>query len=126
LGPGGSRVFRTAAYDVRADHPLAAPLKQAAPNAVLLFDGVFLFRPELAGCWDLRIYLDISFEESLRRALTRDLPVLGSREVIEERYRRRYIPGQKLYLAACCPRDTADWVIDHELPETPALIAAQK
>jgi hypothetical protein len=40
---------------------------------VLLFDGVFLMRPELRAYWDLTIYLDISADESLRRALTRDV-----------------------------------------------------
>jgi uridine kinase len=122
LGPGGSREFRTAAYDVRADVPLDLPFQRASSQALLLFDAVFLLRPELAACWDWTIFLDISFEESLRRALGRDLPSLGSRQAVEERYRLRYIPGQQLYFQLCHPREAADWVIDHESVEAPRLI----
>lgn len=121
LGPGGSRAYRTAAYDHRADHPLDLPEQTAPRESVLLFDGVFLFRPELAACFDLKIFLEISFEESLRRALSRDLPVFGSREVIEERYRLRYIPGQQLYFSLCNPRRAAHWVVGNEDVDNPTL-----
>lgn len=123
LGAGGSRVYRAAAYDHRADCPLNLPEQIAPQNAVLLFDGVFLFRPELAGYFDLKIFVDIPFEESLRRALLRDLLVLGSCEAVEERYRLRYIPGQQLYFSLCKPSLTADWVVDNEDVMNPSLLS---
>ena len=123
LGPGGSRAYRTAVYDVRADCPLNAPLLTAPEDVILLFDGIFLFRPELRGCWDLKILVEISFEEFLRRALTRDLPVLGSPQTIEERYRRRYIPGQRLYFEQCSPHLAADWRVNNEDVANPSLLS---
>ena len=42
LGPGGSRAFRRAIFDFRTDAPVETPVEHAAPDAILLLDGVFL------------------------------------------------------------------------------------
>ena len=42
VGPGGSRLYRRAVFDYRTDSEVAAPVETAAPNSVLLFDGIFL------------------------------------------------------------------------------------
>lgn len=42
LGPGGDRVYYQAVFDYRADSPIMAPPQEAAHDAVVLFDGVFL------------------------------------------------------------------------------------
>ncbi len=55
LGPGGSRRLRRKAFDHRTDTPVHAPEEVAAADAVLLLDGIFLHRDELAGRWDLSI-----------------------------------------------------------------------
>jgi hypothetical protein len=47
--PGGSGRFRRPVFDVDANSPLNASEEQAAPEAILLFDGIFLHRPELRG-----------------------------------------------------------------------------
>ncbi len=107
LGPGGDRCYRTALFDLAADSPAPAPAAQAAPNAVLLFDGVFLQRSELRGDWELTIFLDVGFETGQARALARDPasdPVL---------HRERYQGGQRIYLAECHPIERADIVIDN-------------
>ncbi|MBN2334339.1 uridine kinase [Candidatus Bathyarchaeota archaeon] len=110
LGPAGSLNYRTQAFDYRIDRAVDAPVKKARRDSVLLFDGVFLLRPELVNLWDLRIYLDVTFEESLRRGLERDP---GNATEIEEQYMSRYIPGQKLYHIHCSPPRKADIVIDN-------------
>jgi uridine kinase len=58
---------------------------------------VILQSAELAGCWEVSVYLDVSPEETLRRALVRDIDAFGSADVVRERYQRRYPPGQQLY-----------------------------
>ncbi len=72
-------------------------------------DGVFLQRPELDDLWDLRIWVDVSFEESLRRAEARDAHLM---ENVRVRYERRYHPGQRLYIDRVDPRSRADIVIE--------------
>ena len=59
LDPGGSLRYRTATFDYRTDDFLYKPLQTAPSNAVLLFDGIFLLRPELNDLWDFWIFLDV-------------------------------------------------------------------
>jgi len=125
LGPGGSRRYRTATFDVRTDQPRAAPLLLAAPDAVLVVDGVFLLRPELNDAWDLRVFLEVGFQETLRRAVARDRALFGSAQTTRARYQRRYIPGQRRYLATAQPQRIADVVIDNHDPTTPKLITSR-
>jgi uridine kinase len=121
LGPGGHRLYRTAVFDFGTDAPVEAHRRRAAEDAVLLFDGVFLLRPELRDCWELRIFVRVRPEESLRRAIVRDRELLGSAEEVERRYRTRYLPGQQLYLADADPLDHADAVVDNDDPRQPRL-----
>jgi uridine kinase len=79
-----------------------------AARGTLIADGVFLQRPELDDLWDLRIWIDVSFEESLRRAEIRDAHYM---EDVRGRYERRYHPGQRLYLEQIDPRSRADIVV---------------
>jgi uridine kinase len=117
FGPGGSREYRTAVFDVVAD----APLLRAPADAVLLFDGVFLLRRELFDLWDVRIFILTEPEETLRRALVRDGGLFGSAEEVERRYRARYLPGQRLYLVAERPDERADLVVVNDDPAAPSL-----
>jgi uridine kinase len=79
----------------------------AAPEP-LVADGVFLQRPELADLWDLRIWVDISFEAALERAVVRDAALFDE---VRDRYQRRYFPGQCIYLDEVDPRTRADIVV---------------
>ena len=76
-----------------------------SPDTIVLLEGVFLFRKELSPYVDYYIYLDISFEECLKRGLKR-----GGEE---ERYQNKYIPAQKKYLAEFPPSEHADIIIDN-------------
>jgi uridine kinase len=87
----------------------------------LLLDGVFLLRPQLRDCFELSIRLEVSEDTALARALTRDVPRLGDRATVRERYERRYGPSQRLYVERVRPGDTADIVIDNEDPTNPRL-----
>jgi uridine kinase len=88
---------------------------------VALIDGVFLQRPELADCWEGRIWVEADEEERLRRALARDAARFGGEDVVRERYTRRYLPGQRLYAERCRPAESADVVVHNDDPERPTL-----
>jgi uridine kinase len=119
LGPHGDRRFRDAVFDEEADLPVTRPLRHADPDTVLLFDGVFLMRPELEGCWEMVIFVDCSPEVAIRRAMRRDVGRFGTR--VEARYRTRYLPGQGLYLAECRPRERADFLVINDDPAHPVV-----
>lgn len=122
LGPGGSRRYRRAVFDFRADALVRGDEEEAPADAVLLFDGVFLLRPELIAMWEYRIFVHAPFEVTLKRALRRDVTLFGSEDVVRERYLRRYMPGQRLYLAAARPRERADAILENADPEQPELL----
>lgn len=94
LGPGGDRRFQHAVYDKGTDSALSQPVTTAPADAVLLFDGVFLLRPELIDQWDLRIFVSAAFDEALDRARTRDQTIFRSATEVERGYRSRYVPSQ--------------------------------
>jgi uridine kinase len=121
LGPGGSLEFRRAVFDFRTDGPVDSPLEKAAPNAILLFEGLFLLRNELRDCWDFGVFLDITPDETLLRGIKRNTPFQG-----EEKARRvfsvRYIPGQELYFQRDDPKARADVVVNNEDPDHPRIV----
>ena len=122
LGPGGSRRYRTAVFDYRADAGVNVRARVAEANAVLLFDGVFLLRTELTGFWDFTAFVEASFETTLARAERRDAASFGGVAEVRRRYGLRYIPGQRLYFDECRPRERADVVIDNNDPSNPFIL----
>ena len=120
LGPAGDRRFQHAVYDRDTDTALSPPVTTAAADAVLLFDGVFLLRPELIDRWDLRLFVSATFEQTLARARIRDLAPMGSATRVEQRFRNRYLPSQQHYFDTIRPTDLADIVVLHDEPERPA------
>jgi len=120
LGPGGGRRFRPALFDHRTDLPVVLPCQTAALEAVLLFDGVFLQCPALADSWDFRIWVEAPFDVTVPRAVRRD--AVGHEEAeVDAKYRRRYMPGQMMYLAQCNPREAADVVVHNVDFDNPDL-----
>lgn len=124
LGSGGDLRYLPGTYDYRTERNLPLSRIDAPRGAVLIFDGVFLLRPELRGCWDLVIYLHIEPDETLRRAVSRDLDLFGSAEAVIKRYRRRYLPGQRLYRERDRPMERADLVLDMSQPQAPKALRA--
>jgi uridine kinase len=122
LGPGGSRRYRRALFDYRVDEEVAAPEEEASPDSILLFDGVFLLRPELRAFWDFSIFVHTDFDEIVRRAEARDRELMGGAEAVKKRYRSRYIPGQELYFSSCAPQEAADAVVDNTDVLEPKLV----
>lgn len=117
LGPGGNLEYRPAVFDYKEDRPIRGPARKASSDAVLLFDGVFLLRPELVDLWDLRIYLDVSYGEMVARGVKRG----GGDAETMELYAQRYVPGQKLYQLHSAPKRRADLVIDNNDPLNPRV-----
>jgi phosphoglycolate phosphatase len=85
------------------------------PDTVVLFEGVFLFRRELAPYIDYRIFLDIPYEESKKRARERDPGA------VMDKYDTKYLPAQRKYLEEYPPEKTADMIIDNANREYPYL-----
>ena len=119
LGPGGDRRYRLAIFDQRHDTPVETPECEASPDAILLVDGVFLLRPELDDLWDFRIFVDADVNVAIERAIRRDMTVATSLERVRETYRRRYVPGERIYLETVRPMAKADLILGNTDVEHP-------
>lgn len=122
LGPGGDGRYLPAAYDHRLDEAVPPSYRAAPAGAILLFDGVFLLRPELRDHWDVTVYLHVEPQVTLTRALERDRELFGSEAVVRQRYRERYLPGQERYRAEARPLERANIVLDMRDPLDPVVL----
>jgi uridine kinase len=120
LGPGGSLNYRTKVFDHRTDSFIDSPIETAVPPAVLLFDGLFLHRPELRNNWDLSVFLDVPFTQSYARMAHRDGSDADPMAAANNRYRE----GQKLYFAECRPHEAADILVDYADLAAPQIVRA--
>ena len=125
LGADGNRRYCLGIYDYRIEQPLPEDWQVAPQNAILLFDGIFLQRPELFDFWDVRIFLQVDLETTVARAALRDQYLFGTEQQVRERYLNRYVPGQLIYLESVQPAQKADILIDNRDPQNPALISDQ-
>lgn len=121
LGPDGNGRYRTEVFDHSDDRPVRQELQTADPTAVLLFDGVFLLRPEIVHSWDFTIFLKTSFAVALERGVSRDATRFGTSGAARDRYRLRYQPGQRLYFAEADPENRADVVVINDELSRPTI-----
>lgn len=122
LGPEGDLKYRAAVFDFRTDSPVDAPWRTAPPDAVLIFEGIFLQRPELLPHWDFSIFVEAGFDVTIERAFRRDRDLFETKDKTQEIYEERYIPGQKLYLSTQRPAEKADVVVDNNDFDRPVLL----
>lgn len=82
--------------------------------AVLIVEGVFLFRPPLVDLFDLTIWIEIDFDAALARATQRpdDLARYPDQDAIAARYTSRYFPAQRRHIEQDRPKQRADIVFD--------------
>jgi uridine kinase len=110
---------RPAVNDVDADRPVHPDPVAVAADTVLLVDGIFLQRPELADVWDATLWVDVPFAVSVPRGNGRFGD--GHDPDPDAESNRRYVGGQRLYLAAADPRARATWVLDNTDLDRPVL-----
>jgi uridine kinase len=92
------------------------------PELVVVVDGVFLQRPELADLWDATVWVEADLEVAAGRAFERDLPRIDSLDQERERYRCRYLPAQRRYVEEQRPRERATFVLLNTGLDKPELV----
>jgi uridine kinase len=118
----GSPRVQVAAFDELTDTTSPMFADVTTGTAVLVFDGLFLLRPELAEHWQLTVHLQAERrrEDGWRSYLHDDLPEHqpGRQEEIDRRLSRarwpRYSEGWQLYVDQVDPLKAATIVIDND------------
>jgi uridine kinase len=119
LSPRGNREYVREVYDVRREREVRRLPELAPDDAILVVDGIFTHRDELVRYWDYSVWLEVPFDVAVRRMASRDK---RAPDPAAPKY-RRYIEGQRLYIAECHPRDRASIVIDNADVENPMVLA---
>lgn len=121
LGPGGDRRIRTASFDLESDEPVYQEARYVPPGSILLLDGTFLQRPEIAPHLDFVIFVDADQAVCRERGVARDAAKAADSEAISSAYVHRYEPAFTLYQQLVDPRERADAVFDNNVPSAPRL-----
>jgi len=134
LGGRGHR-YRIAAFDEPTDRPLDPEPADVTGREVLLFDGIFLLRPELSAVWDLSIFLDGQERVQLTRVglVLNDLansPAADEAALLDRILTwvarlDRYSSGMQIYLDSADPVTEADVVVDNNDLLRPRIVAAR-
>jgi len=74
---------------------------------IVLLEGIFIFKPKYRKRFDLRIWIDCSFECALERAVERGQEGLSPPETVEA-FETIYFPAQRIHLTRDKPRESAD------------------
>lgn len=93
---------------------------QVQAETVVLIEGIFLLRPEIRPFIDVMVFLEVDEPTVLARAEARDVPGQGIE--VMARYHRKYLPGQREYLAANHPQTHADIIVDNRDYLAPTVI----
>lgn len=121
LGANGNRWYRTSSFDLENDVAIEQQPLLAPDDALLIVDGTFLQRPELADAWDFTIFVEVPEDVAERRGIRRDLDAQGDIVVTQRLYAERYRPAFNLYEGICDPKKNADIVWDNSDFSAPVL-----
>jgi uridine kinase len=88
---------------------------------VIVVDGSFLQRPELAPHWDAVVWLDTSFATALDRALPRDEQLFGGPDEVREAYELRYHAACRRYLREVRPIESAGVIVANDDLDRPEV-----
>lgn len=106
-GPGST--YRRRWHDLATDAYVDESPAPVPDRGVLLVDGVFLQRPELADAWDLVVWLEVPASVRVARMATRD----GTVDDVTHPDQQRYLDAQRIYRETCDPVSSADVVVDN-------------
>lgn len=119
LGPGGNGRIRLRHHELESDEILdGEPVPVVNPAYVLLVDGSFLMRPEVASLWDFHVLVEASRAVSASRQVLRDDAPADP----EDPYHARYFGAYDLYVAECDPAARADVIVDNTDLRFPAIV----
>ena len=119
----GSLEIIPALFSWHTDKPMKSDTIQIEKNSIILIEGVFLFHPELAAAWDLKIFLSAALETVMKRGTSRDSTTVEEAKQKCREYEHCYHGGQKIYINDINPEQLADIVIEYTDPTNPTILS---
>lgn len=115
---GCGTAYRTRLHDLASDSAVEESPSPVPATGVLVVDGVFAQRPELAEAWDLVVWLDAPDAERARRMARPDSVAAE----LDHPDQARSLDAQRIYADLCDPHAGADLVVDNTDPISPRLV----
>lgn len=96
---------------------------QFSNQSIVLIEGVLLFREPVNQYFNLKIFLDVTFDIAIERNIIRAQPAdIDEADNIEQRMNTKYIPIQKWYLNAYRVLEISDIIINNNDFNKPVLV----
>lgn len=123
----GGGAVRVAAFDERSDAPIDAPPQPVPPDGALVFDGLFLHRPELRSSWTLSVLLVGPSRARADAAAGLDRCQACGPDALLHVARwaalaHRYLHGWERYVERDRPEDRATFVVDNDDLAAPVVV----
>lgn len=80
---------------------------------IILLEGIFLFKPEYLDYFDLKIWVECSFETAMGRAIERSQEGMTADETVTT-YEAIYFPAQRLHFRLDSPREVSDLILQND------------
>jgi uridine kinase len=109
---GAGSSYRRRWHDLMTDGLVDEPPRPVPEGGVLVVDGVFAQRPELADAWDLVVWVHADDDVRVARMAARD----GVSADPDHPDQRRYLEAQAIYCERCAPEEHADLIVDNTDP----------
>ncbi|MDA1776576.1 hypothetical protein PDL16_05610 [Bacillus cereus group sp. BY9-3LC] len=122
LGPNGNLQYETISHNLITDIPVYNTPIFAQPNMVLIVDGTFLLKKDVAYLFDYKIFVDTDFEIARKRGAKRETDAFGSYEEAEKMFLNRYHEACKMYIDKHNPKERADVIFQNSDLGNPEVI----
>lgn len=80
---------------------------------IILLEGIFIFKPSYVDYFDLKVWVECSFETAMKRAITRSQEGLTEAETITA-YESIYFPAQRLHFRLDSPQTASDLILQND------------
>ncbi|PEE80062.1 AAA family ATPase [Bacillus toyonensis] len=114
--------YETISHNLVTDMPVQNEPLVALQNMVLIVDGTFLLKKDVAHLFDYKIFVDTDFEIARKRGAERETEAFGSYEEAEKMFLNRYHAACKMYIDEHNPKECADVVFRNSDLENPEVI----
>jgi uridine kinase len=74
---------------------------------ILLIEGIFLFKKEFLTYYDLKIWINCSFEKGIQRAIDRNVERINKQQLIHD-YNTYYYPAQRFHFEKDRPKNLTE------------------
>ncbi|PFS53175.1 uridine kinase [Bacillus cereus] len=122
LGPDGNLQYETISHNLKTDIPVHNEPLRAQNNMVLIVDGTFLLKKDVAHLFDYKIFVDTDFEIARKRGAKRETEAFGSYEEAEKMFLDRYHAACKMYIDKHNPKECADVVFRNSDFNDPVVV----